>query len=114
MVALPLAAALGACHAWSHQPVPAPESDRVSGGPVRPSRAGGAHIVLAGVTIDRDSLFERGPAASHGRVATGVRTEGRRLDRLTTVALVVAAAVAALLWMNLTHEDECLCAPQPH
>jgi hypothetical protein len=74
--------------------------------------------VLAGVTIDRDSLFERGPAAAYGRFAipaSEVRTvKAQRVNALVVAGAVALVAIAAILWMNLTHDAECLCAPQPH
>jgi hypothetical protein len=101
-VALPLAAALGACTTWSRRPVPAPAADEFYGGPVRVTRMEGSPVLLDNVTVGRDSVVGREHAAPHSRVAIPARdvrlVEARRVNPLRTgaVILVSLAAVVAV------------------
>jgi hypothetical protein len=113
-LAFALALFLGACHAWHPQPVASPEPDRVLGGPVRVTRTDGPPIVLAGVTVGRDSLYGREHDKPYGSVViplSSVRmVEARRVNALGTVS-VVALSVAAVLGVvaALLANQACYC-----
>jgi hypothetical protein len=100
LVALPLLASLGACYSWSRRPAASPEPDRFRflSGPVRVTRTEGPPIVLVGVRIGRDSLFGDERARPYRRVAIPLsdvrKVEARRVDPLTTGAVVVLSLAA--------------------
>jgi len=120
VVALPLAASLGACRSWSRQPAASPDPDRslILHGPVRVTRTQGPPIVLVGVRISRDSLFGNEPAKPYDRVAIPVsevrKVEARRVDPLATTA-VVALSLATFIATtgSFVIHSECSCAPPP-
>ena len=120
LVALPLAASLGACQAWSRQPAASPDPDRslFIHGSVRVTHTGGPPVVLTGVRIDRDSLFGNERAKPYGRVAIPVsevrKVEARRVDPLATTA-VVALSLATFIATtgSFIIHSECSCPPPP-
>jgi hypothetical protein len=118
VLALPLATALGACHAWGRAPAASPTRDHFLRGPVRVTRTDGSSLVLVGVTIGRDSLFGSERARQRVRVAIPVsevrKVETRRVDPLAT-AVVLVIPVTAFIAMTgtLVPHAECSCAPPP-
>jgi hypothetical protein len=101
-----LAAALGACTAWSRQPVGAPGEEPFYAGPVRVTRSDGSTVLLDNVTLGRDSVVGRRSAAARARVAiplSEVRSvEAQRENVLGTLAVVVVGTVAGFaLWMTV-------------
>ena len=120
VIALPLAASLGACHSWSRRPVASPEPDRVRflHGSVRVTRTEGPPMVLDGVRMSRDSLFGNEHAKPYGRVAIPIsdvrKVEARRVDPFETAAGgVLSAATAVTLVALFLSSSECSCAPRP-
>jgi hypothetical protein len=97
-VAVPLAAALGACSRWARTPLPSPAGDRFYAGPVRVTRVDGPVLELDNVTVRRDSVVGRDYARTRFAIsAAEVRTiEARRTDPLATAAVIAASLAAAV------------------
>jgi hypothetical protein len=111
LLAIPLAAALGACSTWKPAPMPAPSRDEAMSGPVRVTRTEGSRVVLDFVKVDRDSLVGNAHAEPHGRVAIPAaevrRMERRRVSAAATGALVLLslAAAVAVVAAFFSHTD---------
>ena len=106
VLALSLAAWLGACATWSQRPLPAPGHDRFLPGPVRVTRSDGIPFLLDDVTVGADSVVGREVVAPRRRVSIPVSevrsVEARRTDPLATAAVVaISVAAAAAAWAAL-------------
>ena len=112
VLALPLAATLGACNGWSRRPLPAP-GDRFATRSARVIRTEGSPILLDRVSISADSLVGLEHAAPHVRVAiplSEVRmVETRRVNAPRTAAVtllsLIGASIALAAWA-LQHLDD--------